>query len=244
MDPLTSIGPVARNVSDLELILRIIAGPDGQDPSAKVKSAIGASHIRISELTAAFHTDNGLCKASLETIRAVEKTVHLLAEAGVKIVQSRPGAVEQTLDLFLSLLNWGNGHLRRSLMLRANETVPLPTMEAPKQISQTTRTLLRRWTVFRAHMQNHMKSYDVIICPVNAYPALIHGRALDEISAFSYTMTYSLTDWPAAVIRAGTSPEGLPIGVQIVAAPWREDIVLRVAKYLEGQFGGWPIPRL
>ena len=56
-------------------------------------------------------------------------------------------------------------------------------------------------------------------------------------------MAYNLTGWPAAVVRAGTSPERLPIGVQIVARPWRDDIVLVVARYIEMGFGGWQPPR-
>jgi amidase len=40
-------------------------------------------------------------------------------------------------------------------------------------------------------------------------------------------------------VRAGTSPEGLPLGVQIVARPWREDVVLAVARHVETIMGGW-----
>ena len=80
---------------------------------------------------------------------------------------------------------------------------------------------------------------DVILCPVNAFPAMLHGVAENDLRAFSYTMTYNFTGWPGAVVRGGTSPEGLPIGVQIVAQPWREDVVLAVAHYLEMALGGW-----
>ena len=52
-------------------------------------------------------------------------------------------------------------------------------------------------------------------------------------------MAYNFTGWPGAVVRCGTSPEGLPINVQVVAQPWREDVVLAVAKQLEEVFGGW-----
>jgi amidase len=45
------------------------------------------------------------------------------------------------------------------------------------------------------------------------------------------------------VVRAGSSADGkLPIGVQIVAAPWREDITLAVARFVEAQSGGWRKP--
>lgn len=60
--------------------------------------------------------------------------------------------------------------------------------------------------------------------------------------AFSYTMAHNLTGWPGAVVRCGTSPEGLPIGVQIVARPWREDVALAVSEYLETVMGGWKRP--
>jgi amidase len=50
---------------------------------------------------------------------------------------------------------------------------------------------------------------------------------------FSYTMTYNMCGWPAAVVRCGTSREGLPIGVQIAANPWREDVALAIARVLE-----------
>jgi amidase len=45
---------------------------------------------------------------------------------------------------------------------------------------------------------------------------------------------FDVTGWPAGVVRAGTSGDGLPIGVQIVAKPWREDIVLAVMGAVEG----------
>ena len=53
-----------------------------------------------------------------------------------------------------------------------------------------------------------------------------------------------MTGWPAAVVRGGTSPEGLPIGVQVVARPWREDVALALAARLEAALGGWQRPPL
>jgi amidase len=55
-------------------------------------------------------------------------------------------------------------------------------------------------------------------------------------------MTYNLTGWPAAVVRCGATADGLPIGVQIAAAPWREDVALALALRLEEAFGGWLPP--
>jgi amidase len=40
-------------------------------------------------------------------------------------------------------------------------------------------------------------------------------------------------------VRAGTSPEGLPIGVQVVARPWRDEVALAAALRIEAEMGGW-----
>jgi amidase len=87
-----------------------------------------------------------------------------------------------------------------------------------------------------------MRTVDAIVCPANAYPAMPHGAALDHPKSFTYTSAYNLTGWPAVVVRVGAMPGGLPIGVQVVARPWREDVALRVARFLEQAFGGWKRP--
>jgi amidase len=46
------------------------------------------------------------------------------------------------------------------------------------------------------------------------------------------------------VVRAGTDPHGLPIGVQVVARPWRDHVALAVAQVIEGTLGGWQVPAL
>ena len=90
------------------------------------------------------------------------------------------------------------------------------------------------------------EKYDIIISPVHPFAALPHGAimALENLPGTSYTITYNLTAWPSAVVRGGASPRGLPIGVQIVARPWREDVALAVAQHIETVLGGWQRPPL
>jgi amidase len=104
--------------------------------------------------------------------------------------------------------------------------------------------LLTRWHRMRGAMTAFMETYDVMICPANAYPAMPHESVYDMADGWSYSRIYNLTGWPAAVVRGGTSPEGLPIGVQIVARPWREDVALAIAQHLESDLGGWQRPSL
>ncbi len=106
--------------------------------------------------------------------------------------------------------------------------------------------ILDQWDRFRTTMFSFLQRYDVILCPVNPHPALLHGASLDDViyDSFSYTRTYNLTGWPSAVVRGGTSSEGLPISVQVIAAPWREDLALAVARHIEMLGGGWERPPL
>lgn len=53
---------------------------------------------------------------------------------------------------------------------------------------------------------------------------------------------FNLTGWPATVIRAGTDANNLPIGVQIISRPHREDHCLAFAKWLENRLGTFPQP--
>jgi len=69
-----------------------------------------------------------------------------------------------------------------------------------------------------------------------------HGSTYDRLPSFSYTMSSNLTGWPAAVVRGGTTRSGLPIGVQIVARPWREDVALELAQVLQDSLGGFQPP--
>ena len=88
---------------------------------------------------------------------------------------------------------------------------------------------------FRNRMYAFGNRFDAILSPVASQPAVPHGTSIDDtvFRGFSYTMTHNLTGWPAAVVRCGTSREGLPIGVQIAANPWREDVVLALARVLD-----------
>jgi amidase len=95
-----------------------------------------------------------------------------------------------------------------------------------------------------------MRGYPVLLCPVASIAAFRHGerswqiegKTVKYLDAFSYSEWFNLLGMPAAVVPFGRSPEGLPIGVQIVGRPWEEEIVLSVAAALEKQRGGWQGP--
>jgi amidase len=110
----------------------------------------------------------------------------------------------------------------------------LPTLEFADLIAE--------WNLYRSRMLAFLKGYDAILCPVSATPAPKHQEAVGL--DYSYTCAFNLTGWPSAVVRSSTSSEGLPIGVQLVAPPWREDIALALAGQIEKGLGGWQPPSI
>jgi Asp-tRNA(Asn)/Glu-tRNA(Gln) amidotransferase A subunit family amidase len=65
---------------------------------------------------------------------------------------------------------------------------------------------------------------------------------VEYLDAWSYTEWFNLLGNPAAVVPAGRSPEGLPIGVQVVGRPWEEEKALAVVAALESERGPWQPP--
>lgn len=106
--------------------------------------------------------------------------------------------------------------------------------------SEEVEKYLFTWDRFRRALIGFMADYDVILTPAAERPATPHGDG----SRIPYTLPYSLTGWPCVVVRAGTAPGGVPIAVQIVARPWRDDVARAAAQVIEGAFGGWQPPAL
>jgi amidase len=104
--------------------------------------------------------------------------------------------------------------------------------------------LLAEWDAYRVRMLEWFTTADVVLCPVYDRPALLpdEQHEQDDDLGLSYTTPYSLTGWPCAVVRCGTSTAGLPIGVQVVAHPWHDHVALAVAAVLERELGGWMPP--
>ncbi len=252
-DAIWQVGPMARFVDDLILAMPILYGVDWRDPAVVPMPLGDPNQVVLNRLRVSFHTDNGIVTPTPETIDVVRAAAKSLAQAGAAVEEARPPAIEQTHEIFngLFLADGGAGVTLALDLVGTAEAHPLTaklqTMQRKGALSGAAAgALFFKLDMFRGAMLAFMERYDVIICPVHAFPAMRHGDTSkrETFPAFSYTMAYNLTGWPGAVVRGGTSPEGLPIGVQVVSRPWREDVALAVARHLESALGGWQRPNL
>ena len=247
-DSLTQVGPLARRVEDLALTLSVIAGPDAIDPYITPMPLGDYREVDLAELRVAYFTDNGVATPTPQTIACVERAAGAFTAAGCRVEESRLPGMEQSFGLLRGLL----GATGRAWLKMALERAGTSLDDTNLSFVRTAQALgpvelellLERVDSFRSQALGWFQRYDLLLAPVNAGPALPVGEIEDRIADFTYTMTHNLTGWPSAVVRVGTSPEGLPIGVQLTAQPWREDVALAAAAHAEEVFGGWQKPQL
>ena len=234
IETLWQIGPMARRVEDLCAMMPILLGADGEDRTVIPMPYEG---VPVKNLRIAYFTDNGFAEPDAET-----QTVVMQAAQALGAVESRPPGVERSYELEMMFLGSDGGDGLREFLGSIGSDRTHFLLDGWLAKLEEYRTDLKGfgsyWTLidhFRASMNAYLSLFDVILSPVAAHAALPHGASIEDrnFKGFSYTMTHNLTGWPAAVVRCGTTSTGLPIGVQIAAAPWREDIVLGVARRLE-----------
>ncbi len=248
-DSYTQNGPMARYVEDLELILRIISGPDWIDPAIVDMPLRDPADVDLNSLRVAFYTDPpGFKTPAQETRDATLAAIRALSDVAASVEEDAPSPLERVPGI-TARVGGGDGRAGTRRLLdkagttdisailtkRIAEAEPITTGEFTKALEDLDQ--------YRSDMIRFISDYDVIISPVTAQPAQPHGASFEEINRHAfYTGPYNLTGWPGTVVRCGASAEGLPIGVQIIARPWREDVSLAVAAFLESALGGWQKP--
>src|SRR5581483_5354275 len=249
--PLWQPGPLARRVADLALALKLIAGPDGHDPRCVPAPLGDPADVAVAGLRVALHVDNGVVPADEATAAAVRAAGRALADAGAAVEEARPTVLEQSPRLFVGLFCADGGATIGHLLASIGTAEPSPLLAQLAQVAAQNALptaafagLLAQLDLYRAEMLAFMARYDAILCPACAVPALPHGASMANMPAFSYTYAFNLTGWPAVVVPAGRAPSGLPIGAQVVARPWREDVALALAARVESALGPGPTPPL
>ena len=251
MDSLTQIGPMARYVEDLVLALPIICGPDGRDP-AVVPVAIGdPAEVDLSKLRIAWYTDNGILAAADDIQRVVVETARQLQAQRFNIEQKLLPGMRELVNLSTGLRESANAGLIMRLLQRYGTQQPGPdlagylTADGIASANSLDPALMEAIDEARSRALGFFADYDAILCPPAHALARPHGASHgDSFDDWSYVTIYNLLGWPGLSVRAGTSAAGLPVGVQVVAAPWREDIALALALKIETLMGGYQKPPL
>lgn len=248
--PLTQPGPMGRYVDDIAFTLPIMAGPDNLDPHAADAVLHNPADCDPLKLRIGFHTDNGIRRPTSAIVDTVAAAVELLASAGAVVTDTRPPGLEMAQFIYSRVFAADGGDLIEGLVEDCRTTQLSPPVarsltDAQKQPPADNRDFARvitLWHNYQSSMLSFFADFDVLICPVNAVTAIAHGTTNEVIDGYAYTAAYNLTGWPGLVLRAGTDDNGLPIGIQILARPFREDHCIAIGSWLETRLGPFAGP--
>jgi 1-carboxybiuret hydrolase len=240
---LDHLGPFARNASDLALAYDAMQGPDPDDGACATRApepvlallAHDTGALRIG-IAGGYFQNNLFPEASeavariakaLGTTRVVEIPEAARARAAAYVITTSEGA-SLHLDRLRQRPQDFDPAVRDRLL--AGAMIPAPLVDRAQKF--------RRW--YRAQVLELFKSVDVIIAPATPCVAPKLGQTTFVLEGVElpvranigiHTQPISFIGLPVVAVPVPLEP--MPIGVQIIAAPWREDIALRVAYALE-----------
>ena len=241
---LDHLGPMARSVTDLALAYDAMQGPDPDDPVATARASepalpsleSGIHGLRIA-LAGGYFARGGDQDAFAAVARVAEalgasRTVEFpeaqRARAAAYLITAAEGAALH-LDRLRTRPQDFDPAVRDRLI--AGAMIPAPFVERAQRF--------RRW--YRAAVLGLFDSVDVILAPATPCRAPAGGQThfvLDGVSLpvraniGVFTQPISFIGLPVAAVPVWLD-DGLPLGVQVIAPPWREDLALRVARHLE-----------
>ena len=270
---LDQIGPVARNVEDAALLLRVIAGRDPRDstsarvpvpdyPSACRRGVEGLTiglpkeffaeglrpHVRHAVMRGVEILEkNGACIreislpiaghpayaiAAYYIVATAEASSNLSRYDGVKY-GFRADDAESLIDMYVQTRSRGFGaEVKRRVML-GTYALSAGYYDAYYRKAQQVRTLIRR------DFARAFETCDLIASPVSPTPAFKLGEKLrDPLQMYLsdiYTVSVNLAGIPGMSVPCGTSPAGLPIGLQLLGDAFAEETILRAAAVVESE---------
>jgi amidase len=246
---------MARDVSDLALLLSVLAGPDRRVPNALsdpgtvfapplVGSVLAGLRVAASvDLGGSFEVDH-------DVAAVVESAASVLSAHGASVASAYPSLPEAE-DTFRTLRAWHfqaklgpvleehPDSFKQSLADNIRAGAPLTGADVARGYRQ--RTLLGQ------RMVEFFESYDVLLLPVSQvppfpadqeFPTSINGRTMESYLDWMRSAYFiTVTGCPAISVPAGFTPSGLPVGVQIVAPHNQERRLLEVAYAFEQATG-------
>jgi amidase len=250
---LTVPGPMARNVEDIALFLDAMSGEEPSDPlSLPVLPAsfLSAARSGRKPKRVAYSPDLGITPVDPEVRAVTRKAAERFAEAGVTVEEAHPDLREahecfhvlRAFDFAISkaaLLRTRRDQLKPEVIWNIEEGLKLTVEQIERaeaqRVAMTARTL------------KFFETYDLLLCPAtivppypigNRYVAECDGKKFDNyVEWLGIVYAITLACCPALSLPCGFTQSGLPIGLQMVAAPRAEGALLAGAKTLEDILG-------
>lgn len=259
-------GPMARGAEDLEVALRVLGGPDGDDAIAYRWTLPPARHERLADYRIGFVLDDPLCPVSDDVKEVLVAAVEALRRTGLKLEEGWPEGVSprEQFDTYWYLLSaffafdLKDEDLERERAKAADPDGGRDILRARARVDphKHFQAASTRRMVARAAWQSYFETHDAFLLPPDFVAAFPHDHSqpmearrlatprgdrdyLDQLFWISFA---TLTGLPATTAPVGLTREGLPTGIQILG-PYLEDATpIDVARRMAGVVGGFRPP--
>ncbi|MCU1645779.1 MAG: Amidase [Nocardia sp.] len=259
------LGPLGRHADDLDLGLDLLAGPDRDNAPAWRLNLPRSRAGNLREFRVAAWIDDPFCPVDRELVAVMEATLAAVRSEGTMVVErGGPIGLEETMALYQPLLMAQSGLVEPEesytglVELAAAEgisggfgsdlTVRFRAWHALDERRQHSR---RRWNEF-------FRDIDVLVCPVSPTAAFPHDQRPDPgwsvrtlrvdgsdrpyREMLTWMAPSALNHLPAAVAPIGTTRDGLPIGIQVIAPYLHDRTAVRFVQCLAEVVGGFRRP--
>jgi len=229
------MGPMARDVADLQLTLDLLAGPDGPPADGWRLDLPPPRAPELSQLRVATWLDDPAYPVYEDVRTVLESAARAVYDAGAQRVDTPPPT---TLEELVGL----------------HQILLYPLMEPSSDLSH------RQWLAadarrqqLRARLAEYFTGVDVLLTPVTVAPAIPHDhrefldRTLGDgnrsyLDLFGWIGLATVAYLPATVVPVGRTSAGLPVGVQIVGPYLHDRTTLAAARAIEELLGGFVAP--
>ena len=248
-------GPMARTVGDVALMLSAMAGPDPQSPISISESAEGFARPLERDFKGtriAFSPDFGGLPVDPRVSTVIAGSRTIFASLGCSIEDAAPD-LSDAYEAFQTLRAVGLVQTRGPLLEKhrgqmkdtAVWNIEKGMALSGEEVGRAERLRVQLFQRMRAFMDQH----EFLVVPVNQvppfpvevpYPTEINGVAMDTYIDWMKSCYFiTVTGHPAISVPCGFTPEGLPVGVQIVGRYRDEFGVLQLANAFEQATGHW-----
>ncbi|WP_134742220.1 amidase [Nocardioides sp. 503] len=252
----TSVGgPMARDVGDVALLLSVLAGPDPRaplalgDPGSTFAPPVSGT---LQGLRVAWSRDlGGAFEVDHDVAAVVEEAGRLMVRSGARVFGDHPD-LSGADETFRTLRAW-HFQARFGELLARNPTSFKQSLADNIRAGESltgadVATAYTRRTELAERMRVFFTRYDVLVLPVSQvppfpadqeYPTSINGVEMESYLDWMRSAYFvTVTGCPAISVPAGLTPDGLPVGVQIVAPHGAERRLLEVAAAFEAARAG------